>query len=427
MGKGDGTCLAHVIQKHHFSGPTFTSPRSSPVTWVLVLLPPSRLWGLWRPQGGSYHSGCALCSSCAPGRVRSVRCQGVGDEGVGCSRLWLTEKNVGLNQSAFLEESRSACAPAALDPELQLHVLWFEQLLPLMKVICPDWEQGPLVGCLIALTLLLSIAGRVQTEGYRNCQGNNPASPQSCTHTPDASCLQGGVLLRWRSPEPRAHCELSPVNASHPVQALMESFTALSGCASRGTVGLPQEVHVLNLRAADPGPGPPQREVTVTTVVVVKCLLWASHLPGTSDLASGHDTCQPASLTCSVFQDKTSGKELGVIYYSSEVFDLNAAKTKVTLHLNPISSVHIHHKPVVFLLNSPQPLEWHLKTERLATGVSRLFLMSSSVLRGDRSSRCPLRQPHVRVLPCSALRGGHTPQALRPLLPTSSRTRRGLS
>lgn len=33
------------------------------------------------------------------------------------------------------------------------------------QVICPDWEQGPLVGCLIALTLLLSIAGRVQTEG----------------------------------------------------------------------------------------------------------------------------------------------------------------------------------------------------------------------------------------------------------------------
>nr|KAF6445362.1 transforming growth factor beta receptor 3 [Molossus molossus] len=48
----------------------------------------------------------------------------------------------------------------------------------------------------------------------------------------------------------------------------------------------------------------------------------------------------------------------------------------VTLHLNPISSVHIHHKPVVFLLNSPQPLVWHLKTERLAIGVSRRFLVS---------------------------------------------------
>ncbi|XP_066898852.1 transforming growth factor beta receptor type 3 isoform X5 [Kogia breviceps] len=109
-------------------------------------------------------------------------------------------------------------------------------------------------------------------------------------------------------PEPSTQCELSPVNASHPVQALMESFTVLSGCASRGTVGLPQEVHVLNLRTADQGPGQPQREVT--------------------------------------------------------------------LHLNPISSVYIHHKPVVFLLNSPQPLVWHLKTERLAIGVSRLFLVS---------------------------------------------------
>ncbi|XP_053447967.1 transforming growth factor beta receptor type 3 [Nycticebus coucang] len=114
--------------------------------------------------------------------------------------------------------------------------------------------------------------------------------------------------LATAGPELGIRCELSPVNASHPVQALMESFTVLSGCASRGTMGLPQEVHVLNLRTGDQGPGQPQREVT--------------------------------------------------------------------LHLNPISSVHIHHKPVVFLLNSPQPLVWRLKTERLATGVSRLFLVS---------------------------------------------------
>ncbi|XP_006831122.1 PREDICTED: transforming growth factor beta receptor type 3 [Chrysochloris asiatica] len=111
-----------------------------------------------------------------------------------------------------------------------------------------------------------------------------------------------------KRPEPRAQCELSPVNASHPVQALMESFTVLSGCASRGTTGLLQEVHILNLRAVNDGPSQLQREVT--------------------------------------------------------------------LHLNPISSVHIHYKPVVFLLNSPQPLVWHLKTERLAAGVSRVFLVS---------------------------------------------------
>lgn len=67
--------------------------------------------------------------------------------------------------------------------------------------------------------------------------------------------------LATAGPEPSAHCELSPVNASHPVQALMESFTVLSGCASRGTTGLPQEVHILNLRATEKGPGRPQREV----------------------------------------------------------------------------------------------------------------------------------------------------------------------
>jgi hypothetical protein len=62
-------------------------------------------------------------------------------------------------------------------------------------------------------------------------------------------------------PESGTQCELSPVNASHPVQALMESFTVLSGCASRGTTGLPQEVHVLNLRNTDEGPDQLQREV----------------------------------------------------------------------------------------------------------------------------------------------------------------------
>ncbi|XP_004455627.2 transforming growth factor beta receptor type 3 [Dasypus novemcinctus] len=107
--------------------------------------------------------------------------------------------------------------------------------------------------------------------------------------------------------EPGARCELSPVNASHPVQALLESFTILAGCASRGTTALPQEVHILNLRVEDK-PGLPHREVTV--------------------------------------------------------------------HVNPISSLHIHHKPLVFLLNSPQPLIWHLKTDRLAAGVSRRFLVS---------------------------------------------------
>lgn len=54
---------------------------------------------------------------------------------------------------------------------------------------------------------------------------------------------------------------LSPVNSSHPVQALLESFTVLSGCASQGTAGLPQEVHVLNLRSPEEGIGHHEREV----------------------------------------------------------------------------------------------------------------------------------------------------------------------
>lgn len=49
-------------------------------------------------------------------------------------------------------------------------------------------------------------------------------------------------------PLSRSPCELLPVGVGHPVQAMRKSFTALSGCASRGTISLPQEVHVVNLR-----------------------------------------------------------------------------------------------------------------------------------------------------------------------------------
>ncbi|ELW72634.1 Transforming growth factor beta receptor type 3 [Tupaia chinensis] len=65
-------------------------------------------------------------------------------------------------------------------------------------------------------------------------------------------------------------------------------------------------------------------------------------------------------------------------YLTSDLSSYKSYFPDITLHLNPISSVHIHHKPVVFLLNSPQPLVWRLKTDRLATGVSRLFLVVES-------------------------------------------------
>ncbi|KAM8874231.1 transforming growth factor beta receptor type 3 isoform 1-T2 [Spinachia spinachia] len=60
----------------------------------------------------------------------------------------------------------------------------------------------------------------------------------------------------------RSPCELLPVGAGHPVQATSRSFTALSGCASRGTTSLPQEVHIINLRGWVPGgPGNTPAEV----------------------------------------------------------------------------------------------------------------------------------------------------------------------
>ncbi|KAL3046848.1 hypothetical protein OYC64_021133 [Pagothenia borchgrevinki] len=107
----------------------------------------------------------------------------------------------------------------------------------------------------------------------------------------------------------RSPCELLPVGTGHPVQATLKSYTALSGCASRGTTSLPQEVHIINLRGLVPQ-GP----------------------------------------------------------------DSNPAE--VELHLKPIQSLQRHQKPLVFVLNSPQPLIWKIKTENLALGIKRTFHVS---------------------------------------------------
>ncbi|CAG05637.1 unnamed protein product [Tetraodon nigroviridis] len=48
-------------------------------------------------------------------------------------------------------------------------------------------------------------------------------------------------------------CELLPVGMGHPVQAMQKSFAALSGCASKGTISLPQEVHIVILRGQAEG------------------------------------------------------------------------------------------------------------------------------------------------------------------------------
>ncbi|MED6290025.1 hypothetical protein CHARACLAT_008820, partial [Characodon lateralis] len=110
-------------------------------------------------------------------------------------------------------------------------------------------------------------------------------------------------------PLSRSPCELLPVGTGHPVQAVLKSFTVMSGCASRGTVSLPQEVHVINLR--------------------------------------GHAAEGPDS-----------------------------APAKVELHLKPIQSMRQHQKPLVFVLNSPQPVIWNVKAENLALRVRHIFHVS---------------------------------------------------
>nr|XP_006001135.1 PREDICTED: transforming growth factor beta receptor type 3 isoform X1 [Latimeria chalumnae] len=117
------------------------------------------------------------------------------------------------------------------------------------------------------------------------------------------------VFIFWNTvstgPSHESACVLSPVNESYPVQALLESFTVLSGCASRGTSSLPEEVHIINLKNTEENHSQQEQEVT--------------------------------------------------------------------LHLNPIASLEVHQKPIVFILNSPNPIRWKVKSERLAPGVHRTF------------------------------------------------------
>ncbi|XP_018420585.1 PREDICTED: transforming growth factor beta receptor type 3 [Nanorana parkeri] len=122
------------------------------------------------------------------------------------------------------------------------------------------------------------------------------------------ACLLFFFHLASTGPIPEAPCRLSPVTESHPVQALLESYTVLSGCASKGTISYPQEVHIINLKCVE------------------------------------EDPCQ--------------------------------SEKEVTLHLTPIPTIPVHQKPLVFILNSPQPVTWELKTERLAANVPRFFFIS---------------------------------------------------
>ncbi|CAN9500822.1 unnamed protein product [Ophioblennius macclurei] len=61
--------------------------------------------------------------------------------------------------------------------------------------------------------------------------------------------LLSAIICRaYAGPLFRSPCELLPSGSGHPVQAVLKSFTASAGCASRATIGQPQEVHIINLR-----------------------------------------------------------------------------------------------------------------------------------------------------------------------------------
>ncbi|XP_030646935.1 transforming growth factor beta receptor type 3 [Chanos chanos] len=78
------------------------------------------------------------------------------------------------------------------------------------------------------------------------------------------ACAEPLCSVPSAGPLSRSPCELLPVGSGHPVQAQLKSFTALSGCASRGTTLLPQEVHVINLRSSNPeGAGDKPAEVAL--------------------------------------------------------------------------------------------------------------------------------------------------------------------
>uniref|UniRef100_W5LBJ3 Transforming growth factor, beta receptor III n=1 Tax=Astyanax mexicanus TaxID=7994 RepID=W5LBJ3_ASTMX len=80
---------------------------------------------------------------------------------------------------------------------------------------------------------------------------------------PVAVLLLAFYSVASAGPLSRSPCELLPVGAGHPVQALLKSYTAQSGCASRGTASLPQEIHIINLRSGAEGTGDKPAEVAL--------------------------------------------------------------------------------------------------------------------------------------------------------------------
>ncbi|XP_077463807.1 transforming growth factor beta receptor type 3 [Stigmatopora argus] len=73
-----------------------------------------------------------------------------------------------------------------------------------------------------------------------------------------------------------------------------------------------------------------------------------------------------------------AGRETAGLPHEVHVVNLRGSApfprpAEVELHLKPIQSLLRHEKPLVFILNSADPLVWKVKTENLAPGVRRTF------------------------------------------------------
>ncbi|KAJ0065407.1 hypothetical protein NL108_009515, partial [Boleophthalmus pectinirostris] len=67
----------------------------------------------------------------------------------------------------------------------------------------------------------------------------------------------------------------------------------------------------------------------------------------------------------------------------------------VQLHLKPIQSMLHHQKALVFVLNSPQPLTWRIRTENLAPGATHTFHVSEDSQVQFQSSDLALSHSHI--------------------------------
>ncbi|KAJ8276969.1 hypothetical protein GJAV_G00069940 [Gymnothorax javanicus] len=92
------------------------------------------------------------------------------------------------------------------------------------------------------------------------CSNNHKHQVNGMTGTVATFLLLALCFPSITAPPSQSPCDLLPVGEDHPVQAMLKSFTALSGCAGKGTMALPQEVHIINLRSR--GPQEPAKKLT---------------------------------------------------------------------------------------------------------------------------------------------------------------------